>query len=84
MIKDYEDGPYGAEFKDSEKPSDLQVSACRGKLLEDANPTGCFALNGPFGDRDERGMANDGDIKVGGVTKGRRHKGPNDYTRWEG
>ena len=39
MIKDYEEGCYGEEFKDSEKPSDLQGSAYRGKLLEDANPT---------------------------------------------
>ena len=44
----------------SEKPSDTQVSACRGKLILDLSPICCFAVVGPDGDRAEMGMSNAG------------------------
>ena len=49
MIKEHEESAYGSELAPSEVPSDLQISAARGKLLADSNPACCFGLNGPYG-----------------------------------
>ena len=84
MIQEYETEVYGAPFAESEKPSDTQVSACRGRIIADDNPTPCFGLVGPFGDRAEMGMANAGDIEIDGVKTRRRYKGPDDHPRWNG
>ena len=72
MINQYEESNYGAELAPSEIPSDLQVSAARGKLLTDSNPASDFGLNGPYGEGAERALSNIGDIQVGGVTETKR------------
>ena len=84
MIQEYETEVCGAPFAESEKPSDTQVSACRGRIIADDNPTPCFGRVGPFGDRAEMGMANAGDIEIDGVKTRRRYKGPDDHPRWNG
>ena len=48
LIKRYEESDYVAVIPPDERPSPMQVSAVRGKLMADENPAPDFGLIGPY------------------------------------
>ena len=82
LIRNYEERR-GSELPRAERPSVYQLSAVRGRLIEDTNPSTDFRIFGPYGERASRMVTMTADITVGGETKRRRLKGPGSFAEWK-
>ena len=72
----------GGEFPRRERLSVAQVSAIRGRLIEDRNPAPDFGCFGTLGERADKATAGMPDIKAGGERRRRRFRGPDRFRDW--
>ena len=82
LIRDYEERILGGKIPLHERPSHVQLSAIRQKLMEDKNPAADFAKFGPFGDRAALVASRVQDVVINGVTRKIRVSGPTTFEEW--